>query len=229
MKAGKRGAIREMPMWRTRRIRSLAVAVMEKPIWQTALISLLAAVIIMGASLALIHPWGGESIVQGVAQVARNNSQVQTLLGEEETESEVVLVGEIAHVEFSTTDVRVTAVVNTDDMRVMAIHPVPLTFHPPEPTPIYRPELAPDEKAQAVAIAEGDPYVQEILSHGFALGEPTSSHPTLGADTRMVAWLPLQEDTAGNEYRGVIVNLDDWEDVTVMWGGDLPDWWPFIQ
>ena len=71
--------------------------------------------------------------------------------------------------------------------------------------------------------------MQKILSHGFTLGGPSNSHPTLGADNRRVAWLPLEGDMASDEYRGIIVNLDDWEDATVIWGGDLPSWWPFVQ
>ena len=78
-----------------------------------------------------------------------------------------------------------------------------------------------------MAIAEDDPNVQRILSHGFALGEPTNSHPTLGADIRRVAWVPLEGGAVGGEVRGVVVDLDDWDDVTVIWGGDLPSWWPY--
>jgi len=27
----------------------------------------------------------------------------------------------------------------------------------------------------------------------------------------------------------VVVNLNDTEDVTIVWGGELPGWWPFTQ
>jgi len=111
---------------------------------------------------------------------------------------------------------------------VMSIHVQALTFLPPGPSPL-QPELTEDEKVKAIAIAEGDPYVQIFLSHGLTLGEPTSSHHVLGADTRRVAWLPLEEDMLTDDYRGVVVNLNDTEDVTIVWGGELPGWWPFTQ
>ena len=226
IKSEKKGVMTGTSIWRPVRIGSLAAAIMERPIWQPVVVSLLAVIIIIGASLAVIHPWEGNNIAQVALDVAQNNSQVQTILGEGETETEVVLMGEIAHVKFSTEEVFVTAVVNMEDMRVMAIHREALIFQPPGP-PTYRPELTEDEKAKAIAIAEADPYVQIFLSHGFTLGEPSSSHHTLGADTRRIAWLPLEWGVVSDEYRGVIVNLGDWEDVTVMWGGDLPGWWPY--
>ena len=225
IKADKKGVITERPIWQPVRISSLAVAIMERPIWQPVLVSLLAVIIIVAASLAVMHPWAGNNIAQFAAEVARNNSQVQTILGEGEIETEVVVVGEIAHVKCSIKDTFVTAVVNTENMTVMAIHTEAITLHPPEP-PTYRPELTEEEKAEAIAIAEADPYIQKILSHGFTLGEPSNSHPALGADPRRVVWLPLEGDTATDDVRGVIVNLDD-EDVTVMWVGDLPNWWPY--
>jgi hypothetical protein len=91
---------------------------------------------------------------------------------------------------------------------------------------IYRSELTEDEQAKALEIAEADPYIQKILSHGLTLGEPSNSSPVLGVDPRRVAWLPFEGDAATDEVRGVIVNLDD-QDITVMWGGDLPSWWPY--
>ena len=103
-----------------------------------------------------------------------------------------------------------------------------LTFLLPGPPPL-QPELTEDEKVQATAIAEGDPYVQIFLSQGLTLGEPTSTHHVLGADTRRVAWLPLEEDMLTDDYRGVVVNLNDTEDITIVWGGELPGWWPFTQ
>jgi len=230
IKAEKKGVITGRPIWRPVRVSSLAVAIMERPIWQPVLVSLLAVIIIVAAGLAVMHPWVGNNIAQAAGEAARNNLQVQTILGKGEIETEVVVVGEIAHVKCSIqdnfADTFVTAVINTEDMTVVAIHTEAITFHPSE-TPTYRPELTEEEKAEAIAIAEADPYIQKILSHGFTLGEPSNSHPALGADPRRVVWLPLEEDIATNDVLGVIVNLDDWEDVIVMWGRDLPSWWPY--
>ena len=229
IKAEKRGVITGRPVWQPVRISSLAIAIMERPIWQPVLVSLLAVIIFAAAGLAVMHPWVGNNIAQAAGEVARNNSQVQTILGEGEIETEVVVIGEIALVKCSMRDTfdtpLVNVVVNTENMRVMAIHIETGTLHPPE-TPPYRPELTEEERAEAIAIAEADPYIQEILSHGFTLGEPYNSHAALGADPRKVVWLSFEGDIASDEYRGVIVNLDD-EDVTVMWGGDLPSWWPY--
>jgi hypothetical protein len=229
IKTEKKGVLTETPIWRPVRINSLAVAIMERPIWQPVLISLLAVIIIVAAGLAVMHPWIGNNIAQAAGEAARNNSQVQTILGEGEIETEVVVVGEIAHVKCSIqdtfADTFVTAVVETMSMTVVAIHTETTTLHPPEP-PMYRPELTEEEMAEAIAIAEANPYIQKILSHGFAMGEPSNSHAALGADPRRVVWLPLEGDTATGDVRGVIVNLDG-ADVTVMWGGDLPSWWPY--
>ena len=126
---------------------------------------------------------------------------------------------------FSTKDVIVSAVVNIENLRVIAIHSEALTFQPPGP-PTDRPELTEDEKIEAIAIAKDDHYVQVFLSHGFTLGEPDSTHHVLGDNTRRAAWLPL-EGMVNDEYSGVIINLDDYQDITVMWGGELPEWWPF--
>lgn len=230
IKAEKRGVITGRPVWRPVRIISPAVAIMERPIWQPVLVSLLAVVIIVTAGLAVMHPWVGNNIAQAAGEVARTNSQVRTILGEGEIETEVVVIGEIAHVKCSMRDTFDTAVVNVvvnaENMRVMAIHTETSTLHPPE-TPIYRPELTEEEKAEGIAIAESDLYIQKILSNGFILGEPSNSDPALGAEPGRVVWLPLEGDTATDDVRGVIVSLDDWEDVTVMWGGDLPSWWPY--
>ena len=213
IKDEKKGIIRERPIWRPVRIGSLAAAILERPIWQPVLISLLAAIIIVGASLAVIHPWAGNNIAQAAVEVARNNSQVQAILGEGEIETEVKLMGEIAYVECRPKETFATVVVNvvvdTESMTVMAIHTEAVTFHPPDSTPTYRPGLTEDEKAEAIAIAEADPDIQKFLSHGFTLGEPSNSHPTLGSDPGRVVWLPLEGDTASEEVRGVIVNLDD--------------------
>lgn len=227
-KAAGRGVITGVPIWQQGRIGSIAAAVMERPIWQTALVGLLVLLIAVAASMAALSPWDGSSIGQLAAEAARDNLQVQTLLGEEEAGSKVTIAGGLARVEFSTEDVLVTAWVDTESMKVMGIHRVALIFQPAPPS-IYRPELTPDEKAEAIQVARDHPRVQTILSHGLALGEPTGSHPVIGADTRRLAWLPLEEDMASDEYSGVLVDLGDLEDVTIMWGGELPNWWPFIQ
>ena len=224
IKDEKKGMMREIPVWRPERIGSLAAAIMERPVWQPVLVSLLAVIIVVGASLAVMHPWAGDNMGQAAAELARDNPQVQVILGEEEIETEVVLAGAIAQVRCSTEAAFVTAVVNTENMWVMAIHGETID---PSGLPIFRPELTEDEKVEAIAIAEADSNVQRILSHGFALGEPTNSHPTLGADIRRVAWMPLKGGSVGGEVRGVVVDLDDRDDVTVIWGGDLPSWWPY--
>ena len=229
IKDEKRGVITGRPVWRPVGISSLAVAIMERPIWQPVLVSLLAVIIFAAAGLAVMHPWVGNNIAQAAGEAARTNSQVRTILGEGEIETEVVVIGEIAHVKCSIRDIFNTAVVdvvvNAENMRVIAIQTETSNLHPPG-TPIYRPELTEEERAEATAIAEADPYIQKILSHGFTLGEPSNSHAALGADPRRVVWLPLEGDTATDDVRGVIINLDD-ADVTVMWGGDLPSWWPY--
>jgi hypothetical protein len=228
--AEKKGMMREIPAWRPVRISSLAVAIMERPIWQPVLVSLLAVIIIVGSGLAVMHPWEGNNIALA-ADAARNNPQVQAILGEGEIETEVVLMGEIAHVKCSIKDTfedtLVTVVINTKNMTVMAIHAEVITSDTFGPTPTYRPELTEGEKAEAIAIAEAEPHIQIIMANGFTLGEPSNSDPVLGADTRRVAWLPFEGDTASDEYRGVIVSLDDREDVTVIWEGDLTSWWPY--
>lgn len=224
-KAEKKGVMTGTPFWRPVRIGSLAAAIIERPIWQRALVTISAFLLIALASSLLMRPWEGNNISQLALDLAQNNSQVQTMLGEGVPETEVVLMDGIARVKFGTEEVFITVVVNIEDMRVMAMHREALTFQPPGP-PTNRSELTENEKNEAVAIAENDPYVLIFLRHGFNLGEPNSSHPVLGEDTRRVAWLPL-EGMVSDEYSGVIVNLDDYQDVTVMWGGELPDWWPF--
>jgi hypothetical protein len=221
--AEKKGTIRERPSWRLVPIRSLAAAVIERPAWQSMLISLLAVIIIVGASLAVIHPWEGDNVAQA-AELAKNNPQVQAILSEGEIETEVELTGEIARVKCSIDEAFVTTLVDTENMRVMVLHAEAITI---EPMLIFRPELTEDEKAEAIAIAEADHYVQKITAHGFTLGEPSNSDPVLGRDNRRVAWLPLEGATRSNGYRGVIVNLDDRDDVIVIWEGYLPSWWPY--
>ena len=227
--AGKEGAIRGRPAWRPVRIGSLAAAIIHRPIWQSVLISFLVISIIVGASLAVIRPWGSSNIIQAAADLARNNSQVQVILGEGGLESEVVLTGDIAQVKYSVTGVFgydfVTVEVDTANMRVIAIHTEDIAGHQPEP--IIRPELTEEEKTMAIEVAEADSYIQAFLGHGYTLGEPSNSHPVLGADIRRVVWLSLEGDPASDEYRGVIVNLDDWGDAMVMWEGQIPTWWPY--
>ncbi|MGB5926185.1 MAG: zf-HC2 domain-containing protein [Dehalococcoidia bacterium] len=227
-RADKKGAMVGVPGWRPTRIGSIAEAFLERPVWQRALVIASAVFLIALTSWVVIRPWQYNNISRLVLNSAQNNAQVQSILGESETETDVVVSDGIASVKFSTADVIVSTMVNVEDLRVMSIHVQALTFLPPGPPPL-QPELTEDEKVQAAAIAEGDPYVQIFLSHGLTLGGPTSSHHVLGEDTRRVAWLPLEEDMLTDDYRGVVVNLNDAEDVTIVWGGELPDWWPFTQ
>jgi anti-sigma factor RsiW len=213
--------------WRPARIGSLATTIIERPIWQRVLVSALAIIVIAATSLVIIRPWGDNNITQLAVDTAQNNHQVQALLGERVPESEVENMGGVALVKFATENIIVSAVVDVETLRVMAIQREVLTFLLAAP-PSDRPELTIDEKEEAVAIAMDDQYVQVFLSHGLTLGEVNSWHPALGEDTKRVAWLPL-EGMMIDEYSGVIVNLDDPQDVTVMWGGELPEWWPFIQ
>jgi len=225
--ADKKGVMTGAPGWRPSRIGSIAEAFLERPVWQRALV--IAAVFLVAlTSLLVIRPWQYGDISQLVLNSAQNNAEVQSILGEGEAETDVVVSDGIASVKFSTADVIVSTVVDVEDLRVMSIHVQALTFLPPGPPPL-QPELTEDEKLQAVAIAEGDSYVQIFLGHGLTLGEPTSTHHVLGADTRRVAWLPLEEDMLTDDYRGVVVNLNDTEDVTIVWGGEVPDWWPFTE
>jgi hypothetical protein len=217
-----------VPGWRPSRIGSIAEAFLERPVWQRALAVISAVFLIAVISLVVIRPWQYGDISQLVLTSAQNNAQVQSILGESEAETDVVISDGIASVKFSTADVIVSTMVNVEDLRVMSIHVQTLTFLPPGPPPV-QPELTEAEKVQAVAIAEGDPYVQVFLSHGLTLGEPTGTHHVLGEDTRRVAWLPLEEDMLTDDYRGVVANLNDTEDVTIVWGGELPGWWPFTQ
>ena len=222
-KSEKKGIVRERPIWRPVSMSSLATAIMERPIWQPVLISLLALIIVVGASLAVIRPWVGDNLAHAAAEAAGENPQVRAILGEEGIETEAEVAGGIARVKCSTEETFVTALVDTETMKVTAIYAEAITL---EPMPIFRPPLTEDEKAQAIAIAEAAPYVQQILGHGFALCEPSSTHPVLGAEPRRVAWVPLAGDTDGDECRGVVASLDD-QDVTVIWEGELPSWWPY--
>jgi anti-sigma factor RsiW len=227
-RADKNGVTTGVPGWRPTRVGSVAEGFLERPVWQRALVVAAAVFLIAVVSLVVIRPWQYGNISRLVLTSAESNAQVQSILGESEAETDVVVSDGTASVRFTAADVIVTTMVNVEDLRVMSIQIQALTFLPPGPTPL-QPELTEDEKVQATAIAEGDPYVEIFLSHGLTLGEPTSSHHVLGADTRRVAWLPLEEDMLADDYRGVVVNLNDAEDVTVVWGGELPDWWPFTE
>ena len=214
-----------MPIWRPARIGSLAAAVMERPILQRVLVSALALIVIAATSLLVLRPWGDNNITQIALDTAQSNSQVQALLGEWIPETTVEHMDGVTQVKFTTMEVIVSAIVDIENLRVAAIHRQALIFQPPG-LPADRPELTEDEKGEALTIAEDDHYVQVFLSHGFTLGEPDNTHHVLGDDARRVAWLPL-EGMVSDYYRGVIVNLDDYQDITVMWGGELPEWWPF--
>ncbi|MFC1927029.1 anti-sigma factor family protein [Chloroflexota bacterium] len=227
-RADNKGVMTGAPGWRPAGIGSVAAAFLERPVWQRALVVVAAVFLIAVTSLVVIRPWQYGDISQLVLNSAQNSAQVQSILGESEAETDVVVSDGTASVKFSTADVIVSTTVNVEDLRVMSIHVQALTFLVPGPPPL-QPELTEDEKVQAIAIAEADPYVEILLSHGLTLGEPTSSHHVLGEDTRRVAWLPLEQDMLTDDYRGVVVNLNDTEDVTVVWGGELPDWWPFTR
>jgi hypothetical protein len=227
-RADRKGVTTGVPGWRPTRIGSVAEAFLERPVWQRALVIASAVFLIAVTSLLVIRPWQYGDISQLVLNSAQNNAEVQSILGESETETDVVVSGGVASVRLTAEDVIVSTMVDVEDLRVMSIHVQALTFLPPGPPPV-QPELTEDEKVKAIAIAEGDPYVQIFLSHALTLGDPTSTHHVLGADTRRVAWLPLEEDMLTDYYRGVVVNLDYAEDVTIVWGGELPGWWPFTQ
>jgi len=227
-RADGKGVMTGVPGWRPTRIGAIAEAFFERPVWQRALAVVSAVFLIAVISLVVIRPWQYGDISQLVLTSAQNNAQVQSILGETEAETDVVVFDGTATVRFTAADVIVSTTVNVDDLGVMSIHVQALTFLPPGPPPV-QPELTEDEKVQAIVIAEGDPYVEIFLSHGLTLGEPTSTHHVLGADARRVAWLPLEEDALTDDYRGVVVNLNEAKDVTVVWGGELPGWWPFTQ
>ena len=226
-RADKKGVMTGVPAWPPSRVGSVAEGFLERPVWQRALV-IVAVFLIALTSLLVVRPWQYGDISRLVLTSAQNNAEVQSILGEGEAETDVVVLDGVASVRFNAADVIVSTVVNVEDLRVMSIHVQALTFLPPGPPPL-QPELTEDEEVQAIAIAEGDPYVQVFLSHGLILGGPTSTHHVLGEDTRRVAWLPLEEDMLSDDYRGVVVNLNDAEDVTIVWRGELPGWWPFTH
>jgi anti-sigma factor RsiW len=121
--------------WQPGRVGSLAAAVVERPIWQPLLIGLLAVIIVVGASLAVVHPWAGDNMIQAAADLARNDPQVRAMLGEGEIETEVVLAGEIAYVECRLKDIFDSAVVNvtinTEDMTVIDVNREATAIPPP--------------------------------------------------------------------------------------------------
>jgi len=227
-RADNKGVMTGAPGWRRAGIGSIGEAFLQRPVWQRALVVMSAVLLIAVISLVVIRPWQYGDISQLVLTSAQNNAQVQSILGESEAETDVVVSDGTAGVRFTAADVIVSTMVNVEDLRVMSIHVQALTFLPPGPTPL-QPELTEGEKLQAITTAEADPYVDIFLSHGLTLGEPTGTHHVLGADTRRVAWLPLEQDMLTDDYRGVVVDLNDAEDVTIVWGGELPDWWPFTQ
>jgi hypothetical protein len=216
-----------MPIWRPARIGSLVMAITERPILQRVIVSALALIVIAATSIFLLHPWGDDDITQLALDTAQSNVQVQVLLGEEIPQTIVEHIDGFTQVKFTSMEVIVSAIVDIENLRVTAIHRQALIFQPPG-LPTDRPELTEDEKGEALAIAGDDPNVQVFLSHGFTLGEPDSTHHVLGDDARQLAWLPI-EGMVSDDYRGIIVNLDDYQDITVMWGGELPEWWPFAQ
>jgi len=199
-----------------------------RAIWKPALVSLVVVAAIVGAILAVANPWEGYDVAHAAAEIARNDPQVQAILGEDTIEVvQVEVIGRIAYVDVSSGKVAVKVEVDLQTAKVKVICSEDVTIRPYEP-PVNRPVLSNGEKATAIEIAKADPYVQRILNHGFALGEPGNSHPALGADPGRVVWLPLVGDTPSDECRGVIVDLED-GDATVVWGGDLPQWWPYEQ
>jgi len=208
---------------RAKTIKAGKTRVAGRPIWHPALISLVAVIIIVGAIVGVIYPRGGNNVAQA-ADAARGNPQVQAILGEEDIEViKVEIADPNAYVHLSSRQATVEVQVDLETIEVRTILlQASHTFGPP----VDRPELTEDEKAKAIEIAEADPYIQRILGHGFALSEPTSIHPVLGDDPRRVAWVPLVGDTDRYEYRGVVVDLDD-QDVTVVWEGEVPSWWPY--
>lgn len=196
------------------------------PIWQRALAGVFALAIMAVTSLAIIRPWEVTDITQLAVDTAQNSSQVQALIGEGTPDIIAEQVDGAVLVKFTTMEAIVSATVDTENGRISAIQRQALVFLPPG-MPVDRPELTQEEKGEALAIAQADSNIQVFLSHGFTLGEPNSTHPVLGDDARRVAWLPLEG--ADDDYIGAIVNLDDHEDITIIWNGELPAWWPFVQ
>ena len=208
---------------RAKAIKAGKTRVAGRPIWQLALIGLVAVVIVVGAIVGVMYPREGNNVAQA-ADAARNNPQVEAILGEKDIE---VIKVEIAHpnayVHLSSRQATVEVQVDLESIKVKTILlQASHTFGPP----VNRPELTEDEKAKAIEIAEAAPYTRAIIGYGFELGEPSSSHPVLGDDPRRVAWVPLVGDIDGYDYRGVVIDLDD-QDVTVIWEGEVPSWWPY--
>jgi len=216
-----------MPIRRPAYLGLLARVVIGRPFWQWVLVSASALIVIAATSMVILNPWGYNNITQLALSTAQSNSQVQALLGEGTPETTVEHMDGVTQVKFTTMEVIVSAIVDIENLRITAIHRQALIFQPLG-LPADRPELTEDEKGEALVIAEDDPNVQVFLSHGFTLGEPDSTHHVLGDDVRRLAWLPI-EGMFSDAYRGVIINLDDYQDITVMWGGELPEWWPFTQ
>ena len=221
----KEGITSGMPTWQPARFGALLTSAMKRPVWQRAFVSVLALAIIAVTSIVIVNPWGDEDITQLALDTANSSPQVKVLLGEEIPETMVEHSNGIAQVKLATMEVVVKATVDTENLNVVAIQRQSLIFQPPG-LPADRPALTQEEKVKALTIAENDTNVGVFLSHGFNLGEPDSTHHVLGNDPRRVAWLAL-EGVVSDYYSGIIVNLDNNQDVTVIWGGELPDWWPF--
>lgn len=208
---------------RAKAVKAGKTRVAGRPIWHPALISLVAVIIVVGAIVGVMYPREGNNVAQA-ADAARGNPQVQAILGEEDIEViKVEIADPNAYVHLSSRQATVKVQVDLDSIKVKTILlQASHTFGPP----VNRPELTEDEKAKAIEIAQADPYTQPIIGYGFEFGEPSSIHPVLGDDPRSVAWVPLVGDTDSYEYRGVVVDLDD-QDVTVIWEGEVPSWWPY--
>jgi len=132
-KADKKGVMIGVPEWRPIRIGSIAETFLERPVWQRALVIVSALLLIALTSWVVIRPWEYNNISQLVLDLAQNNAQVQSILGERETETDVVISDGIASVKFSAEEIIVSTMVNVEDLRVMSIHVEALTFLSPGP------------------------------------------------------------------------------------------------
>jgi hypothetical protein len=178
--------------------------------WQLVLTSLLVVAIVVGAILAVIHPWEGDNVAQA-ADAARNNLQVQAILGGEDIEdievTNVEIRGRIAYVECrarGVPDVTLMVEVDPEAMRVLHIQ---------QPI-IQRHELPEDERIEAIEIAEADSAVQKLLGEGFEFSNvgyssgSSSLVAPLSPLTVQPVLLILKKDTEIGEYQGVVVDLE---------------------
>ena len=126
--------------------------VSKQPVWKTAVVSVVALALVIGLSLAVLSP-DGQSAYAQAAKIAQNSPQVRAALGGGKVQvvkvikvvdnrGTVVLRGELGIV---------TAEV---DLKLKKVETVTM------------PQLTEAEKEKAVAIAEADPRVQEILAQG---------------------------------------------------------------